>query len=168
MGSLIKTINKLQDVFAVIGEHKFDLPQIEVVGSQSSGKSSVLESLIGKSFLPRGSGIVTRAPLVLQMIRYSNKEKEKMVQVTNNNKIEEWACFLHMPGTIFDNFDEVRYEIERRTDILAGDNKGITHEPIVLKIYTQSYDLTFVDTPINFTLCPTTKFYYTSCGHSQH
>lgn len=147
MEFLIKTINKLQDVFAVIGEHTIDLPQIVVVGSQSSGKSSVLESLVGKSFLPRGTGIVTRAPLVLQMIRYSNQERKKMIQNTKNDKIKEWACFLHKPDTIFDNFDEVRYEIERRTDFLAGNNKGITHSPIVLKVYTQSYDLTFVDLP---------------------
>lgn len=37
------------------------------LGSQSSGKSSVLESIVGKDFLPRGSGIVTRRPLVLQL-----------------------------------------------------------------------------------------------------
>lgn len=45
---------------------KLDLPQIAVVGSQSSGKSSVLEALVGRDFLPRGSNIVTRRPLILQ------------------------------------------------------------------------------------------------------
>ena len=40
-----------------------DLPQIAVVGGQSAGKSSVLENFVGKDFLPRGSGIVTRRPL---------------------------------------------------------------------------------------------------------
>lgn len=38
------------------------------VPQQSSGKSSVLESLVGRDFLPRGSGIVTRRPLVLQLV----------------------------------------------------------------------------------------------------
>lgn len=147
MESLIHTINKLQDVFAVIGEHKIDLPQIVVVGSQSSGKSSVLESLVGKAFLPRGTGIVTRAPLVLQIIRYSKDERESMLGITKNDKIKEWACFLHKPGIVFSNFDEVRSEIESRTIFLAGSNKGITREPIVLKVYTQLYDLTFVDLP---------------------
>ena len=45
-----------------------DLPQIAVVGGQSAGKSSVLENFVGRDFLPRGSGIVTRRPLVLQLI----------------------------------------------------------------------------------------------------
>ena len=43
------------------------LPSIVVVGSQSSGKSSVLESIIGRECLPRGTGIVTRRPLILQL-----------------------------------------------------------------------------------------------------
>lgn len=147
MESLIHIINKLQDVFAVVGEHRVDLPQIVVVGSQSSGKSSVLESLVGRSFLPRGTGIVTRAPLILQMVRYNREEREQMLEATKNDKIKEWARFLHNPERVFHNFDEVRNEIKSRTDFLAGSNRGITNEPIVLKVYTNQYDLTFVDLP---------------------
>jgi len=69
MEQLIPTINKLQDVLAIVGiDDPLDLPQIVVVGSQSSGKSSVLEALVGRDFLPRGAGIVTRRPLILQLI----------------------------------------------------------------------------------------------------
>ena len=45
------------------------MPQIAVVGGQSIGKSSVLANIVGRDFLPRGSGIVTRCPLVLQLVR---------------------------------------------------------------------------------------------------
>ncbi|KAJ2886867.1 vacuolar protein sorting-associated protein 1 [Coemansia asiatica] len=66
---LIKTVNKLQDAFSTVGVHNpVDLPQIVVIGSQSSGKSSVLENIVGRDFLPRGTGIVTRRPLILQLI----------------------------------------------------------------------------------------------------
>ena len=59
----------MQDVFSTLGERDIlQLPQIVVVGSQSSGKSSVLESVVGRDFLPRGSGIVTRVPLIIQLI----------------------------------------------------------------------------------------------------
>ena len=62
---LIKTVNKLQDAFATVGvQNPVDLPQITVIGSQSSGKSSCLENIVGRDFLPRGTGIVTRRPLV--------------------------------------------------------------------------------------------------------
>jgi dynamin 1-like protein len=38
-----------------------------MVNLQSSGKSSVLESLVKRDFLPRGTGIVTRRPLILHL-----------------------------------------------------------------------------------------------------
>lgn len=65
---LIGIVNKIQEVFAVVGNNVLDMPQIAVVGGQSSGKSSVLENIVGKDFLPRGSGIVTRCPLILQLV----------------------------------------------------------------------------------------------------
>ena len=61
---VIQIMNQLQDVFTTTGVTLgLDLPQIVVVGGQSAGKSSVLENFVGKDFLPRGSGIVTRRPL---------------------------------------------------------------------------------------------------------
>ena len=54
MERLIPVINKLQDVFNALGSDPLDLPQIVAVGSQSAGKSSVLEHIVGRDFLPRG------------------------------------------------------------------------------------------------------------------
>jgi len=72
MDQLIPIAAKLQDVLGALGQKtQLDLPQIVVVGGQSSGKSSVLESIVGRSFLPRGTGIVTRRPLVLQLYNTS-------------------------------------------------------------------------------------------------
>jgi dynamin 1-like protein len=68
MQALIPVINKLQDVFNTTGTESIQLPQIVVVGTQSAGKTSTLEALVGKDFLPRGAGIVTRRPLILQLI----------------------------------------------------------------------------------------------------
>jgi len=53
--------------FVVMKDSPIDLPLIAVVGSQSAGKSSVLENIVGHSFLPRGSGIVTRCPCEIRM-----------------------------------------------------------------------------------------------------
>ncbi|XP_047738726.1 dynamin-1-like protein isoform X5 [Hyalella azteca] len=145
MEALIPVINKLQDVFNTVGADAIQLPQIVVVGSQSSGKSSVLESLVGKSFLPRGVGIVTRRPLVLQLMYTTNEHKENRNQA--NIDLLEWAQFLHM-DKIFSDFDEVRAEIERETNRGAGANKGISPEPIRLKIYSNKVvNLTVVDLP---------------------
>ena len=85
MNSLISILNKLQDVFNTIGAENIQLPQIVVVGNQSAGKSSVMEAIVGKDFLPRGTGIVTRCPLVLQLIRIENENSPY-------RKAEEGGC----------------------------------------------------------------------------
>uniref|UniRef100_A0A673J9Y3 dynamin GTPase n=1 Tax=Sinocyclocheilus rhinocerous TaxID=307959 RepID=A0A673J9Y3_9TELE len=133
MEDLIPLINKLQDAFSTIGQScNLDLPQIAVVGGQSAGKSSVLENFVGRDFLPRGSGIVTRRPLILQLV---------------NNKAE-YAEFLHCKGRKFVDFDEVRQEIEAETDRITGSNKGISPIPINLRVYSPHVlNLTLIDLP---------------------
>ncbi|WVW79986.1 hypothetical protein I302_101959 [Kwoniella bestiolae CBS 10118] len=83
-GDLIALVNKLQDTFNAIGGDAVDLPQIVVVGSQSSGKSSVLETIVGRDFLPRGQGIVTRRPLVLQLIHTPDSSSSSGLSPRNN------------------------------------------------------------------------------------
>ncbi|XP_052738216.1 dynamin-1-like protein [Bicyclus anynana] len=148
MEALIPVINKLQDVFNTVGADAIQLPQIVVLGTQSSGKSSVIESLVGRSFLPRGPGIVTRRPLILQLVYSPKDSKEHRSAEEGTINLEEWAKFLHTKEKIYTNFDEVRQEIERETDRMAGSNKGICTEAINLKIFsTKVVNLTLVDLP---------------------
>jgi len=85
MEELIPIASKLQDVLGALGQNtNIDLPQIVVIGGQSSGKSSVLEAVVGRSFLPRGTGIVTRRPLILQLFNTSSPD-DKAVDEDNND-----------------------------------------------------------------------------------
>ncbi|XP_060842618.1 dynamin isoform X6 [Rhopalosiphum padi] len=133
MEQLIPIVNKLQDAFTQLGVHmQLDLPQIAVVGGQSAGKSSVLENFVGRDFLPRGSGIVTRRPLILQLI----------------NSTLEYGEFLHCKGKKFADFDEIRREIENETDRMTGSNKGISNIPINLRVYSPNVlNITMIDLP---------------------
>nr|XP_020727828.1 dynamin-3-like [Odocoileus virginianus texanus] len=133
MEELIPLVNRLQDAFSALGQScLLELPQIAVVGGQSAGKSSVLENFVGRDFLPRGSGIVTRRPLVLQLITSK----------------AEYAEFLHCKGKKFTDFDEVRHEIEAETDRVTGMNKGISSIPINLRVYSPHVlNLTLIDLP---------------------
>ncbi|XP_040063497.1 dynamin-1-like protein [Ixodes scapularis] len=148
MEALIPVINKLQDVFNTIGADALQLPQIVVVGAQSSGKSSVLESLVGRDFLPRGSGIVTRRPLVLQLVYVSKDDVQHRSADEGTMQLEEWAKFLHTKNKIYTDFDAIRAEIEAETERMGGTNKGICPEPISLKIYSNRVvNLGLVDLP---------------------
>ena len=137
MDNFLKVINELQDVFSTVGASpdSIKLPQIVVVGSQSAGKSSVLESIVRKNFLPRGGGIVTRRPLIIQITQ-------------DNLAVPSWACFLHNPDKKYTDFNEVRDEIVAETDRICGNSKNILPDPITLKIYAADLPtLTLVDLP---------------------
>ncbi|KAJ7063529.1 Dynamin central region-domain-containing protein [Mycena amicta] len=158
---IVGTINKLQDVFSTVGSSAsaIDLPQICVLGSQSSGKSSVLENIVGRDFLPRGAGIVTRRPLVLQLIHRPAGAPppagETAPKVNGTDKAgdkasnaDEWGEFLHLPGEKFYDFTKIRDEIVRDTEAKTGRNAGISPLPINLRIFSPHVlTLTLVDLP---------------------
>uniref|UniRef100_O35303-3 Isoform 3 of Dynamin-1-like protein n=1 Tax=Rattus norvegicus TaxID=10116 RepID=O35303-3 len=167
MEALIPVINKLQDVFNTVGADIIQLPQIVVVGTQSSGKSSVLESLVGRDLLPRGTGVVTRRPLILQLVHVSPEDKRKTTGEENGKfqswnpatwknsrhlskgvEAEEWGKFLHTKNKLYTDFDEIRQEIENETERISGNNKGVSPEPIHLKVFSPNVvNLTLVDLP---------------------
>ncbi|XP_066166057.1 dynamin-related protein 3B isoform X3 [Oryza sativa Japonica Group] len=135
--AVIPLVNRLQDIVARLdggGGGGLELPQVAAIGGQSSGKSSVLEALVGRDFLPRGPDICTRRPLVLQLVRHSAPE--------------EWGEFLHAPARRFHDFDQIKREIQLETDKEAGGNKGVSEKQIRLKIFSPNVlDITLVDLP---------------------
>ncbi|KAF7682844.1 Vacuolar protein sorting-associated protein 1 [Astathelohania contejeani] len=136
MDLLIEKINGLQDICTQNGiNHTLDLPQIVVVGSQSSGKSSVLENIVGRDFLPRGCGIVTRRPLILQLI-YTK-------EIT-----EEYVIFNHSPEIKFTDFEKVKNEITAETNRLLKSKNDVSHLPITMKLFSSNVlTLTLIDLP---------------------
>jgi len=111
------------------------MPQLVVVGAQSTGKSSVLEGIVGKDFLPRGAGIVTRRPIILQL---NNTPKDS----------PEYAEFSHLKGEKIYDWDIVRKTIETETDKVAGTQKAISSSPIIVRIYSPNVvNLNIVDLP---------------------
>ncbi|XP_050412022.1 dynamin-1-like protein isoform X1 [Patella vulgata] len=148
MEGLIPVINKLQDVFNTVGTDVIHMPQIAVIGNQSSGKSSVLENLVGRDFLPRGTGIVTRRPLVLQLIHLSKNDTETRMHDGKMVRENEFGKFLHTKNKIYTDFKEIKEEIENETNRLSGTDKGICPDPINLKIFSDRVvNLTLVDLP---------------------
>ena len=117
MDAVLRAVNRVSQIAALAGDTQVgdeqkggglpslarQLPKIVVVGGQSSGKSSVLEAVVGRDFLPRGTGIVTRRPLELQL------------ETASDPNAQEFGEFGHLPGQKFYDFEAIRQEIEDET-----------------------------------------------------
>ena len=128
---LINLVDQLRDCGV---QEYIQLPRIASLGTQSSGKSSVLESIVGLDFLPRGDGVVTRRPLELRLNH------------TMDGK--PWAIFDEKKGEKFYDFNKVRETIEQLTDDVCAGEKNIVDKPIVLNVFSPTCpDLTLIDLP---------------------
>ncbi|KAL8264309.1 hypothetical protein R6Q59_022439 [Mikania micrantha] len=110
------------------------LPTIVVVGDQSSGKSSVLESLAGIS-LPRGQDICTRVPLIMRLQHHPDPVPEFVLEFQKKTvKISEES--------------QISEAISKATVEIAGNSKGISNVPLTLVVKKIGVpDLTMVDLP---------------------
>ena len=128
---LINLIDRLRDCGV---QEYIQLPRIASLGTQSSGKSSVLESIVGLDFLPRGDGVVTRRPLELRLCHISEGDP--------------WAVFAERKNIKFTDFNKVRETIEALTDEVCQEDKNIVDKPIILNVYSPTCpDLTLIDLP---------------------
>jgi len=134
--NLRKVINLVDELRDIGVQQYINLPRIAVLGTQSSGKSSLLESIVGIDFLPRGDGVVTRRPLELRLTHLPQAD------------VAAYAIFEQQKDVKYSDFDKVRQKIEDFTDAVAGKNKGIVNDPIVLNVFSHSCpDLTLIDLP---------------------
>lgn len=138
MNQLIPIMDKIRDAIGLVSLGvDLNLPQIVVVGGQSVGKSSILEGLVGRAFLPTGAGVVTRRPLCLRLCNTAHSGSER-----------EFGEFQHMPGVQYEDFNEIRDEISAETERVCGKAQVISPDPIVLKISSPNViDLSLVDLP---------------------
>ncbi|KAH6804289.1 Dynamin related protein 4A [Perilla frutescens var. frutescens] len=123
---LLDAVDRLRHL--KIMQEGIQLPTIVVVGDQSSGKSSVLESLAGIS-LPRGQGICTRVPLIMRLQNHLNPQPE---------------LFLEYDGKVVPTDEEnIANAIVMATDKIAGNGKGISNHPLTLVVKKQGVPETY-------------------------
>ncbi|KAA1065982.1 dynamin-like GTPase mgm1 [Puccinia graminis f. sp. tritici] len=115
------------------------LPSIVVIGSQSSGKSSVLEAIVGHEFLPKGNNMVTRRPLELTLVHTP--------QSASNPNVKDYVeCAQFGPGQ-FDDFREVQRRLTRLNQEVP-DSIAVDDQPIHMRVYSPNVpDLSLVDLP---------------------
>jgi interferon-induced GTP-binding protein Mx1 len=127
-----------EDLTELSLDKHLSVPQIAVMGDQSSGKSSVLEALSGVPF-PRGSGLVTRCPTRLIMRKAAKGEPWRAVASTTKNSTHQVQ--VKTP-------EELTTVIESLTETLTGSTNGFSTESIVVKLVSETApDLTVIDLP---------------------
>ncbi|CAG8509129.1 2096_t:CDS:2 [Diversispora eburnea] len=110
------------------------LPSIVVIGSQSSGKSSVLEAIVGHEFLPKGSNMVTRRPIELTLI-HTPKSKE------------EYGEFPQLGLGKIHDFTQIQKTL-RDLNLAVPESECVSNKPIELRIFSANVpDLTLIDLP---------------------
>ncbi|KAJ1725450.1 mitochondrial dynamin GTPase Msp1 [Coemansia erecta] len=110
------------------------LPSIVVVGSQSSGKSSVLEAIVGQEFLPKGDNMVTRRPIELTLINTPDTDEEygEFPQLG----LDRIRDFRRIQRTLYD------------LNMSVPESECVSDKPIELRIYSPHVpDLRLVDLP---------------------
>lgn len=136
----VRPLLDLIDELRAMGiEQDLPLPQIAVMGDQSSGKSSVLEALSGIPF-PRGTGLVTRCPCQLVMKRA--KEWKGHIGVLRRD-----GETSDLGGPV-SSVAELSAAIQRVTEALCGPGGQFSSDSIVVHIQASNVpDLTLVDLP---------------------
>lgn len=132
---LTKKMIEIRSILQTVGQSDaLTLPSIVVIGSQSSGKSSVLEAIVGHEFLPKGSNMVTRRPIELTLVN------------TPDAKAEYGEFPALGLGKITD-FSQVQRTLTD-LNLAVPDSECVSDDPIQLSIYSPNIpDLSLIDLP---------------------
>ncbi|KAG0363936.1 dynamin-like GTPase mgm1 [Gamsiella multidivaricata] len=132
---LTKKLIEVRNVLNSIDHNNtLKLPSIVVIGSQSSGKSSVLEAIVGHEFLPKGANMVTRRPIELTLIH------------TPHSK-EEYGEFPALGLGKVHDFKRVQQTL-KDLNMAVPESECVSSKPIELRIYSPNIpDLTLIDLP---------------------
>ncbi|KAH7106350.1 P-loop containing nucleoside triphosphate hydrolase protein, partial [Auriculariales sp. MPI-PUGE-AT-0066] len=113
------------------------LPSIVVIGSQSSGKSSVLEAIVGQEFLPKGDNMVTRRPIELTLVHTP----------AESGKASEYGEFPALGLGKISDFSQIQ-KVLTDLNLAVPASDAVSNDPIDLRIYSPRVpDLTLIDLP---------------------
>ncbi|OQV13565.1 Dynamin-1-like protein [Hypsibius exemplaris] len=152
MDKYVDDFGRLQSIVESIGTD-LPLPLIVVVGAQSDGKSSVLESIVGHPFLPRGEGCVTRTPIKLFM-RTTHAENGcdpvEHISVSYDTGmlggVAREALVTHTKRLL--DFRRIAQAIQEATRELTGGRTGIVENLVTVNIQSPRVpNLTLIDLP---------------------
>lgn len=109
-----------------------------MVGPPSSGKSSIIESLVGFDFLPKGEELTTKRPIEIKLVHETSSMKP-YAEFTNEEGLV---------GQKYQDFLQVRSKLSELFQKKVGNEKIVSKDPIKLTIHSQyNPDVTLIDLP---------------------
>ena len=132
---LTKKMIEIRSILQKVGQSStLTLPSIVVIGSQSSGKSSVLEAIVGHEFLPKGSNMVTRRPIELTLVNTPGSR-------------EEYGEFPDLGLRRITDFSSIQRTLTE-LNLAVPDSECVSDDPIHLTVYSPNVpDLSLIDLP---------------------
>ena len=132
---LTRKMIEIRNILQVVGQSKtLSLPSIVVIGSQSSGKSSVLEAIVGHEFLPKGFNMVTRRPIELTLVNTPKGQAE-------------YGEFPALGLGRITDFSQVQQTLTD-LNLAVPDSDCVSDDPIRLTIHSPHVpDLSLIDLP---------------------
>ena len=135
MMMLTKKMIEIRSMLHTVGRSDaLTLPSIVVIGSQSSGKSSVLEAIVGHEFLPKGSNMVTRRPIELTLVNTPDAKAD-------------YGEFPNLGLGRISDFSQVQRTLTD-LNLAVPEAECVSDDPIQLSIYSPNVpDLSLIDLP---------------------
>lgn len=132
---LTRKMIEIRSILQKVGQTGvLQLPSIVVIGSQSSGKSSVLEAIVGHEFLPKGSNMVTRRPIELTLINTPDSPAE-------------YGEFPALGLGRISDFTQIQRTLTD-LNLAVPEADCVSDDPIQLNIYSPTVpDLSLIDLP---------------------
>lgn len=153
---ILNIANDINSLFSEtnLAETKFELtlPRLVVVGTQSSGKSSVLNAIMTMDILPTGKNMVTRTPLDIRLFKLKESQNDigwiEFGHYKDGDWMKEEKINIKVPIPNQDEITKIRNFITKKTTELAGEGMNISPTPIIIKIYSPYVpNLSLVDLP---------------------
>ncbi|KAL1304413.1 hypothetical protein AAFC00_003411 [Neodothiora populina] len=132
---LTRKMIEIRSLLQTVGQSEtLTLPSIVVIGSQSSGKSSVLEAIVGHEFLPKGSNMVTRRPIELTLVNTPDAHAE-------------YGEFPALGLGKITDFSQIQKTLTD-LNLAVPEADCVSDDPIQLRIYSPTVpDLSLIDLP---------------------
>jgi GTP-binding protein EngB required for normal cell division len=132
---LTRKMIEIRNILQAVGQsNTLTLPSIVVIGSQSSGKSSVLEAIVGHEFLPKGLNMVTRRPIELTLVNTPNAQTE-------------YGEFPALGLGKITDFSQIQRTLTD-LNLAVPERDCVSDDPIRLHIYSPHVpDLSLIDLP---------------------